>query len=147
MNAQLQLRKPSNWQDFELLCKKLWGEIWKCEDTIQRNGWLGQKQNGVDVYGIPLGVSQYYGVQCKRKDEYTHAQLTKTEIDSEINKARNFSPTLKRFIFASTSNKDTEIENTSVATIPVCIIIGRYKDTTIFAIAKYSSTYIPSNSR
>lgn len=110
MNAQLQLRKPSNWQDFELLCKKLWGEIWKCEDTIQRNGRLGQKQNGVDVYGIPLGRSQYYGVQCKGKDEYTHAQLTKTEIDNEIEKACNFKPALKRFIFASTSNKDAEIE-------------------------------------
>lgn len=65
MKAPQQLRKPSNWQDFELLCKKLWGEIWKCEDTIQRNGRQGQKQNGVDVYGMPQGITSYY----KGKDE------------------------------------------------------------------------------
>lgn len=34
MIAQNQLKKPSNWQDFEKLCKLLWGEIWTCEDTI-----------------------------------------------------------------------------------------------------------------
>lgn len=110
MIAPQQLRKPSNWQDFELLCKKLWGEIWKCEDTIQRNGRQGQKQNGVDVYGMPQGITSYYGIQCKGKDEYTHAQLTKEEIDREIGKACGFIPALKRFIFATTSNKDSEIE-------------------------------------
>lgn len=110
MKAPQQLRKPSNWQDFELLCKKLWGEIWKCEDTIQRNGRQGQKQDGVDVYGMPQGSACYYGIQCKGKDEYTHAQLTKEEIDREIEKARGFKPALKRFIFATTSNKDSEIE-------------------------------------
>ena len=28
MIAPMQLQKPDNWQDFESLCKKLWGEIW-----------------------------------------------------------------------------------------------------------------------
>lgn len=37
MIAQTQLKKPSNWQDFEKLCKLLWGEIWICEDTIKRH--------------------------------------------------------------------------------------------------------------
>lgn len=110
MIAPQQLRKPSNWQGFELLCKKLWGEIWKCEDTIQRNGRRGQTQNGVDIYGMPQGAVSYYGIQCKGKDEYTNAQLTKDEIDQEIEKAQSFKPALKRFIFATTSNKDSEIE-------------------------------------
>ena len=34
MIAQTQLKKPSNWQDFEKLCKLLWGEIWVCENII-----------------------------------------------------------------------------------------------------------------
>lgn len=110
MIAQQQLCKPSNWQDFELLCKKLWGEIWNCEDTIQKNGRQGQKQCGVDVYGMPKGITGYYGIQCKGKDDYTHAQLTKNEIDCEISKALEFKPSLKRFIFATTSNKDSVIE-------------------------------------
>lgn len=52
MEGKLQLRKPENWQDFERLCKVLWGEIWECPDTIKRNGRQGQAQKGVDVYGI-----------------------------------------------------------------------------------------------
>ena len=66
----------------------MWGEIWKREETIQRNGRQGQKQDGVDVYGMPQGTACYYGIQCKGKDEYTHAQLTKNEINREIEKAR-----------------------------------------------------------
>lgn len=110
MIASTQIRKPENWQDFERLCKKLWGEIWNCFDTIQRNGRNGQNQCGVDIYGIPQGQSGYYGIQCKGKDEYTHSQLTKEEIDNEIEKAKTFKPTLKRFIFATTANKDVSIE-------------------------------------
>ena len=110
MVASVQIRKPENWQDFEKLCKKLWGEIWKCSDTIQRNGRNGQNQHGVDVYGIPQGLNVYYGIQCKGKDEYTHSQLTEKEIDREIAKAKTFEPPLKRFVFATTANKDAAIE-------------------------------------
>ncbi len=110
MIAPTQIRKPENWQDFETLCKKLWGEIWDCSDTIQRHGRTGQCQHGVDVYGIPKGENAYYGIQCKGKDEYTHSQLTKQEIDNEIIKAKSFKPSLKRLIFATTANKDANIE-------------------------------------
>lgn len=110
MIASTQIKKPEHWQDFEKLCKKLWGEIWDCPNTIKRNGRSGQKQNGVDVYGIPNGETQYYGIQCKGKDEYTNSTLTYKEIDEEIQKAESFKPKLKCFIFASTANKDTDIE-------------------------------------
>ena len=76
MIASTQIRKPENWQDFEKLCKKLWGEIWNCPDTIKRNGRLGQSQKGVDIYGIPKGESQYSGIQCKGKDDYIISTLT-----------------------------------------------------------------------
>lgn len=52
----------------------------------------------------------YCGIQCKGKDDYTNAQLTEVEIDNEIDKAKTFSPKLKRFIFATTANKDAVIE-------------------------------------
>lgn len=110
MIAPTQIKKPEHWQDFEKLCKKLWGEIWDCPNTIKRNGRSGQKQNGVDVYGIPKGETQYYGIQCKGKDEYTNSTLTYKEIDEEIQKAESFKPKLKCFIFATTANKDTDIE-------------------------------------
>jgi hypothetical protein len=104
------LRKPENWQDFETLCKKLWGEVWGISSKIKKNGRLGQPQSGVDIYGIPNGESDYWGIQCKGKDDYTNSQLTEGEIDKEIEKAKGFSPALKVYIIATTSNKDSKIE-------------------------------------
>ncbi len=110
MDGKLQLRKPENWQDFERLCKVLWGEIWECPDTIKRNGRQGQAQKGVDIYGIKKGECVYRGIQCKGKDDYTNSQLTEAEIDNEITKALLFTPKLKSFYFATTANKDAQIE-------------------------------------
>lgn len=109
MKASLQLRKPRNWQDFETLCQKLWGEIWGCPE-IKKNGRSGQDQHRVDIYGVPAEETQYYGIQCKGKDDYSHKQLTRNEIDNEIKKAFNFQPPLKKFYFTTTAPKDIKIE-------------------------------------
>lgn len=104
------IQKPENWQDFETLCKKLWGEIWGIPMKIKKNGRNGQSQAGVDVYGFPKGEANYWGIQCKGKDDYSDAKLSKKEIDREIIKAKSFQPKLDVFIFATTMNKDSEIE-------------------------------------
>ncbi len=109
MEAPKTLRRPSNWQDFESLCKKLWGEIWECPD-IQKNGRVGQNQHGVDICGIPKNENQYFGIQCKGKDEYTNKQFTEKEINSEIEKAKLFQPPLKKLYFATTAVRDAKIE-------------------------------------
>jgi hypothetical protein len=109
MEISRTLRRPVNWQDFETLCKKLWGEIWSCPE-IKKNGRSGQPQCGVDVYGVPTGETEYYGIQCKGKDEYTDKQFTEDEITSEIEKAKSFIPKLKKLYFATTAVKDVKIE-------------------------------------
>lgn len=109
MEISKTLRRPSNWQDFEILCKKLWGEIWSCPE-IKKNGREGQTQHGVDISGIPFGENEYYGIQCKGKDEYTNKQLTEDEITTEIEKAKLFTPSLKKLYFATTAAKDAKIE-------------------------------------
>jgi len=109
MKAPLILKQPKNWQDFETLCKELWGEIWKCPE-IKKNGRAGQVQHGVDIYGIPFGETKYYGIQCKGKDVYTGRQFTETEISTEVEKAKLFQPPLKKLYFATTALKDVKIE-------------------------------------
>jgi hypothetical protein len=104
------IQKPENWQDFETLCKQLWGEVWDIPMKIKKNGRNGQSQAGVDVYGVPKGELNYWGIQSKGKDDYVNAKLTKKEIDNEIAKAHNFKPNLSVFIFATTMNKDSVIE-------------------------------------
>lgn len=103
------LDRPINWQDFESLCKKLWGEIWNCPEIV-KNGRNGQNQKGVDVYGVPNDEKQYYGIQCKGKDSYTHQQFTIKEINEEIEKAKSFVPPLKKFYLTTTAVKDAKIE-------------------------------------
>lgn len=110
MIAPTQLKKPSNWQDFETLCKLLLGEIWDCSDSIKRHGRQGQNQHGVDVYAYVEKYNDYCGIQCKGKDDYTNAQLTEDEIDAEIEKAKTFEPALSLLVFATTANKDAKIE-------------------------------------
>jgi hypothetical protein len=105
-----QLSPPSNWQDFEDLCKRLFGEIWNCRHSISKHGRQGQKQYGVDVYGRPEGEKGYWGIQCKGKASNYGKILTKSEIDAEIQNAKLFEPSLKVFIFATTAAKDQEIE-------------------------------------
>jgi hypothetical protein len=104
------IRQPENWQDFESLCKKLFGELWNCSLKIKKNGRLGQPQAGVDVFAIPKGQSKYWGIQCKGKDNYKKSKLTKKEIDVEIENAKSFKPELETFIFCTTAVKDSKIE-------------------------------------
>ncbi|MCW7479425.1 hypothetical protein ND856_19145 [Leptospira bandrabouensis] len=103
------IQKPENWQDFESLCKKLWGEIWECPN-IKKNGRPGQQQHGVDISGIPKNKVRYHGIQCKGKHEYYSANITKIEIDKEIANAELFKPELECLIIATSANKDAIIE-------------------------------------
>ncbi|KUO63170.1 hypothetical protein APF79_04395 [bacterium BRH_c32] len=104
------LQRPKNWQDFESLCKKLWGEMWDCPNNIKKNGRSGQNQTGVDIYAIPKDEKEYYGIQCKCKDENLDSKITADDINSTLVKAINFRPKLKSLLIATTSSKDSIIE-------------------------------------
>jgi hypothetical protein len=109
MTVAKTIPKPVNWQDFETLCQKIFRYEWPCP-SITKNGRSGQAQHGVDISGIPEGRDGYWGVQCKGKDEYTHAQLTRTHVDEAIRQARSFRPPLEALIIATSANKDATIE-------------------------------------
>ncbi len=108
--SNLQVPPPSNWQDFETLCRDLWREIWKDSNT-QKNGRQGQRQHGVDIYGRPDLEKLWAGVQCKGKDNtYEKKSISKYEVKTEVEKAKLFAPKLSEFIIATTGPKDQEIE-------------------------------------
>ena len=114
MIAQHNIYPPKNWQDFELLCLKLWGEIWNAKDDIEFNSDNSSGQDGVDIYCVPNNKKGYYGIQCKNKNLFLKQgklnKLTKTTIDIEINKAKNFKPSLKKLIIATSIGKDKALE-------------------------------------
>ena len=106
----LQYAVPANWQDFELLCRDLWAKLWEDPDA-QLNGRPGQTQNGVDIFGRPRGATGWAGVQCKRKDLLSGGQLTRAEIDGEVDKAKRFDQgKLVGLVIATTAPRDKNIQ-------------------------------------
>lgn len=100
---------PRNWQDFESLCHRLWQEIWN-DPNAQKNGRLGQNQNGVDVFGKPLFTDFWSGVQCKDKDGRLGSILTSAELLDECGKASRFLPKLTEFTLATTAPRDSQLQ-------------------------------------
>jgi hypothetical protein len=98
-----QLLPPPSWDKFEEICADLFSRIWG-DTQLVRYGRTGQRQNGVDIYGKEKGADS--GVQCKGKRNWPLTKLTTAEIDAEVEKAKEFSPSLKTYIIATTADND-----------------------------------------
>ena len=107
--ADSQLPPPKSWDAFEELCADLFEREWQYPQT-ERYGRQGQRQHGVDIFGLRNGTDNA-GVQCKGKSRWPAKNLTKKEIDKEIIKAQKFTPELRELIFATTSDNDVKIQD------------------------------------
>lgn len=114
MKAPINIHPPKNWQDFETLCLKLWGEIWNIPHEIDFNSDNSQGQNGVDIYGPIDGGLSYNGIQCKNKKlnliDGKPNRISITDIQAEIEKAKSFQPKLSKLVIATSLPKDQKIE-------------------------------------
>jgi hypothetical protein len=114
MIAPINITPPKNWQDFETLCLRLWGEIWNIPHEIEFNSDNSQGQQGVDIYAPVKGGLEFYGIQCKNKKlnliDGSPNRITTTDIQTEIDNAKEFKPTLTKLIIATSLQKDRKIE-------------------------------------
>jgi len=114
MIAPSNINPPKNWQDFEMLCLRLWGEIWNIPDEIEFNSDNAQGQDGVDIYGAVDAGRQYNGIQCKNKKlnviDGSPNRITISDIKAEIDKARSFKPSLSKLVIATSLPKDKKVE-------------------------------------
>lgn len=92
---------------FENLCRDLWRNK-PDNEPVSFNGRPGQSQDGVDVYGRSKTSEEWFGIQCKVREESN--LLTKKEIDAEITKARKFNPSLKRYCLCTTLKRNATIQ-------------------------------------
>lgn len=109
----LEFPKPSEWSDLENLTAML-VRYQNGAKNVQRNGRLGQKQNGVDVVARMWGPTGEYhaGYQCK------HVQtLSMQDIEDECTKAKGFKPSLEHFVIVTTLTCDVHLQS-SVRNIP-----------------------------
>lgn len=91
------------------MCCDLWRQIWN-DPYTKKNGRSGQKQCGVDICGSPAGLNTWEGVQCKGKTGNYDGKITIAELNAEVEKAKEFRPSLSRWILATTGRKDAAIE-------------------------------------
>lgn len=106
--ASTQISKPADDQAFERANIVLWRCLLN-DPTVQRNGRLGQRQNGVDLFGIRDGKPTHHvGVQCKLKSH--GQQLTEAEVRDEVKKALTFTPVLREYFIVTTAPDDVALQ-------------------------------------
>lgn len=107
-----QIAAPKSWVTFEDLCLALFRAVWK-DPHAQKNGRIGQPQNGVDIIGRPgWNLKSHWGIQCKGKDQSFGSKASLEEVKLELAKAENFSPRLSHWVFATTSPSDSTLQRT-----------------------------------
>ena len=116
-NLTLTYLPPQNWQDFEKFLRGLVDVIWK-QEGWQNYGRPGQDQSGIDLYGYD-DKRKFSGIQCKKKTLtnpdgvlLTNGLMTKKMIEEEILSAESIdNPKIERLIFATTSSRDTKVQD------------------------------------
>lgn len=106
--AATQIPKPADEQAFERASIVLWRGLLN-DPNVQRNGRRGQRQNGVDLFGLRAGDPEHHvGIQCKLKSD-GHA-LTEDEVRGEVAKALTFKPRLKEYFVITTAPDDVAMQ-------------------------------------
>jgi hypothetical protein len=103
------LPRPKSWDELEDICADLLKRIWE-DPYIVRNGRSGQRQHGVDCYGLPkhLGgatAKKYAGAQCKETKS-----LTIEVVQEEVEKAKEFKPALSEYLVMTTGPRDAKVQ-------------------------------------
>lgn len=100
----MDLPRPTNWQDFELLVRDAFAQAW-ASPQLQINGRQGQAQHGVDIVGAD-SIGRRVGIQCKR-----YAQILRLhDIREEVEKAESFSPPLSALFIATTCDNEAVLQ-------------------------------------
>ena len=137
-------KSEDEWEDMVLDAMRL---VWK-DPNAQRNGRRGQRQHGIDIFGIADG--QQVGAQAKNMD-----RLSETAAKYEIEEAEYFQPKIQAFYFAVAGPRDAAFQQfvrllsanrTSRAAFPVhvlffddiCQELAKQPD----LVAKYWSSFL-----
>ncbi len=103
-----QIPKPGDPQAFERACVVLWRCLLN-DPNVQRNGRSGQRQAGVDIFGIRNNDPRHLiGVQCKLKG--AGQKLHEREVRNEFREASAFRPALREFVIATTAPDNAEMQ-------------------------------------
>lgn len=94
---------PKSWDEFEDIALSAAKLRWRGSEFF-RNGRAGQRQDGVDIFGQVNKTT--IGIQCKN----TMGGVSEHTILEEIRNAESFSPPLSTLYIATTSNRDSLLQ-------------------------------------
>src|SRR5512132_2628111 len=94
--------KPVDEDIFEDLVRDLYARVYS-NRNFQRYGRKGQKQFGVDSAGF--SAEKLIGLQCKNHPE---TDISTTEIDDEVKKSEDFTPTLDEYLIVTSADRDAK---------------------------------------
>ena len=97
--------KPDSDSAFETFCLKVFRTSLKLPN-LQKFARTGHRQFGVDL--VSSASSRIVGIQCKLKN--TAAGLTVGEIDTEVERAKTFAPSLTEYIIATTADREPVLQ-------------------------------------
>lgn len=97
---------PKTEQKFEDFCLDLWREIWR-DDSINKVGTRGSSQDGLDIYGREQSTGEYIGIQCTITK---NASKLLAKFKSDVELAKQFTPPIKKFIFAYTGKNNKTLQ-------------------------------------
>ena len=97
---------PKNDKEFEEMVRDIFAVHWNDPNT-KVFGRSGQKQRGVDVYGRPNQQDTWFGIQCKVRKT---GKLPRKTLENEIELARSFRHKLHTYIFVTTHERDTKLQ-------------------------------------
>lgn len=104
MAVSNELAKPDNEDEFEAMCHKLYGSMWR-DPTCSRVGGSGQGQFGIDIIGDYSGRT--IGVQCKH---YNKKPFALSVITHDVGLADGADELrIDHLIFATTAANKTEL--------------------------------------
>lgn len=103
-----QVAPPKSGAVFEDLCLALFRSVWQ-DSTVQKNGAPGQRNFGVDIFGINHAQGGgLWGVECKSR--LAKDRLTRRDLEDILARADTFVPKLAQLIIATTQSRNAEIQ-------------------------------------
>ncbi len=103
---------PQDWQELERLCRALFSELYG--RSFQRHGRLGQKQEGVDIFGYTAD-QELFAVQCKGRAGLLNKSITHTDLDTVVQDADCFPKTISQFFLFTTAPDDNVVQQHAIA--------------------------------
>lgn len=103
----LDIPKVTDGNKFEYLCRDIFRNNPDL-DIVELNGRSGQTQNGVDVFAREKINGEWIGIQCKCRSK--GKQLSKSDINIEVDKAKKFNPKISTLYIYTTCERDVKVQ-------------------------------------